>query len=204
MIAVLTGDIINSQTQPSKKWLMLLSNYFNTFGNSPQTWEIYRGDEFQLKLNKAESALATAIHIKAVLKTLKAGDVRIGIGLGEEDYTATKVSHSSGSAYTHSGRIFEKTKSKKIRLLVKSKEPHFDSSINLMLKLALTFMDHWTQVSAQMLTYTLENPEQTQQEMARSLSVSQSTISQRLNRAHFPLIQELNAHFIEEVKKLKP
>jgi len=69
MLAIITGDIINSGDYNSTEWLPLLKDYFNTFGPSPMHWEIYRGDEFQLKVTDV-NALFTAIRIKAMLKSL--------------------------------------------------------------------------------------------------------------------------------------
>lgn len=202
MVAILTGDIINSEARNPKKWVALLSAYFKTLGKSPSAWEIYRGDEFQLKINDPNLAILTAIHIKVLLKTLNGLDVRIGIGLGEEEYKTKKITQSNGSAYVNSGRIFEQTKTKKINLLIKSGADSFDSTLNLMLKLALTFMDDWTQVSAETLQCMLENPGKSQQKIAKMLKVSQSTISQRLSRANYDVVLELNRYFQTELKKL--
>ena len=80
MIAIITGDIINSENHPSSQWLDLLKQYFNQFGASPMNWEIYRGDEFQLKVTE-KNALFTAIRIKAMLKTIKGLDVRSYLSL---------------------------------------------------------------------------------------------------------------------------
>ena len=63
MIAIITGDIINSEKHPSFEWMEMLKKFFNEFGPSPMNWEIYRGDEFQLKVNR-ENALLTAIKLK--------------------------------------------------------------------------------------------------------------------------------------------
>lgn len=203
MIAVITGDIINSQSQSPQKVIALLTNYLNKFGTSPKFWEIYRGDEFQLKLPEPESALLTSIYFKSLLKSLMGLDVRIGIGLGIENYNAKKITQSNGSAYINSGRVFEQSKTNKTNLIIKSDSSSFDTAINLMLQLALTFMDNWTPTSAATVGYVLENPGKSQQEIAEELKVSQSTVSQRLNRANFNLILKLNDYFKAELKTLK-
>ena len=107
MIAILTGDIINSEHYNVSDWMSILKEYFLQLGSTPQVWEIYRGDEFQIKV-AAVDALEVAIAIKAKIKTIKGLDVRMGIGLGEEDFVGTSVSESNGTAYQFSGRIFEK------------------------------------------------------------------------------------------------
>ncbi|HET8861335.1 hypothetical protein [Marivirga sp.] len=46
MIAVITGDIINSTEKASVNWLTELKSVLNQYGSSPKKWEIYRGTAF--------------------------------------------------------------------------------------------------------------------------------------------------------------
>lgn len=109
MIAVITGDIINSTEKASINWLKELKTVLNQYGSSPMKWEIYRGDSFQLKL-PVEKAMLTAFHIKATIKQIKNKDVRMGIGIGMEEYVSEKLSESNGTAYQNSGLCFESLK----------------------------------------------------------------------------------------------
>src|SRR3546814_11309760 len=59
-------------------------------------------------------ALATAIGIKAIIKSIKQLDVRMAIGLGEISYVAKRVTESNGSAFVFSGEKFERLKKEKI------------------------------------------------------------------------------------------
>ncbi|MDO1499243.1 hypothetical protein Q2T40_03060 [Winogradskyella maritima] len=70
MVAVITGDIIGSGNHSSSTWLPILKKHLSKLGKSPHDWEVYRGDEFQLKIT-AKEALVQAIYIKALLKTIK-------------------------------------------------------------------------------------------------------------------------------------
>ena len=70
MTAIITGDIIDSQNHTASEWLDVLKRYFSKLGTSPKDWEIYRGDEFQLRVS-IQSALEVAIHIKALIKINK-------------------------------------------------------------------------------------------------------------------------------------
>ena len=45
-----------------------------------------------------------AIQIKALIKSIKNLDVRMGIGLGSETFVGSSVSQSNGKAYQRSGR----------------------------------------------------------------------------------------------------
>ncbi|MDP2524737.1 SatD family protein [Maribacter dokdonensis] len=196
MIAIITGDIINSENHPSSEWIGMLKNYFNQFGESPMNWEIYRGDEFQLKVTE-KNALFTAIRIKSMLKTIKGLDVRMGIGIGLETYIGTGVTESNGPAYQRSGRNFETLKESKVNLSIATGDAKNDRTLNLMLRLALDFMDDWSVVSAEIVTLVLDNPHSSQKEVAQMLGIKQSAVSQRLKRARLDLVLEVLVYYKE-------
>ena len=194
MIAIITGDIIDSEKHPSSEWMGKLKNFFAQFGPSPMNWEIYRGDEFQLKVNK-ENALLTAIKLKALLKSVKGLDVRMGIGIGLETFLGAGVSESNGPAYQRSGRKLESLKDSKVSLSIATGNEFYDRTLNLMLQLSLDFMDNWSVVSAEIMMLVLENPEASQKEIAKQLGIKQSAVSQRLKRARLDLVEDLLAYY---------
>ena len=196
MIAIITGDIINSEDHPSSQWIDLLKNYFNQFGASPMNWEIYRGDEFQLKVTE-KNALFTAIRIKAMLKSIKGLDVRMGVGIGLETYIGTGVTESNGPAYQRSGRNFETLKENKVNLSIATGDTNKDRTLNLMLRLALDFMDDWSVVSAEIVTLALDYPQFSQKEIAQRLGIKQSAVSQRLKRARLDLVLDVLSYYKE-------
>jgi len=196
MIAIITGDIINSETHQASEWVYLLRNYFSKLGESPADWEIYRGDEFQLKIAQ-EQALRTAIHIKALVKSIKNLDVRMGIGLGTETFIGNGVSESNGPAYQRSGRTFETLKDRKLNLTIDTSNEDHNRVLNLMLKLALNFMDDWSTVSAEIVVLALENPNASQKEIAKQLNIQQSAVSQRQKRARLDLVLELLNYYTQ-------
>src|SRR5690606_32355369 len=136
MIAIITGDIINSDRYAASEWMEILKKYLGRQGETPGDWEIYRGDEFQIRTTPAR-ALPMAIQIKALIKSIKNLDVRMGIGLGSETFVGSSVSQSNGKAYQRSGRIFETLKEHKLNLAIVTGDDDKDDTFNLMLKLAL-------------------------------------------------------------------
>ncbi len=189
-IAVLTGDIINSRGDVSARWMGLVKPLFGQFGESPADWEIYRGDEFQLRLPQ-QKALSVAIRLKALVKQVENLDVRLGIGLGEETVRSGRIGESNGTAYQRSGKSFELLKKIDRTLQIATGKEEYDRSMNLMLALALDFMDGWSTVSAEVMALVLANPKASQEKLARQLDINQSAVSQRLKRARKELVQQL-------------
>lgn len=200
MVAIITGDIINSEKHQVSKWLGVLKQYLSRLGSTPTEWEIYRGDEFQLKI-PSEKALEVAIHIKALIKSIKGLDVRMGIGLGEITFVGVGVSESNGTAYQRSGRTLETVKGNKLTLMMATGNQYYDETLNLMLKLSLDFMDAWSIVSAEIVALALENPNASQKEIAKKLGIQQSAVSQRQKRARLDLVFELLKYYEATVKK---
>ncbi|NJB71992.1 hypothetical protein GGR42_002483 [Saonia flava] len=201
MIAIITGDIINSEKNIPQEWMPVLKGYFSKLGHGPKDWEIYRGDEFQIK-TKPEKALAIAISIKALVKSLKGLDVRMSIGFGNETYVGNSVSESNGTAYQRSGRFFDKLKKEKLNLIVATGIEELDKELNFVLRLALDFMDNWSPVSAEIVAMVLNNPSISQTEMATILHIQQSAISQRQKRARLDLVLELLDYYNTLIKKV--
>ncbi len=201
MIAIITGDIVNSRKLSSKIWMDGLKKLLNTFGKNPIEWDIYRGDEFQLEVKNPEDALIIALQIKSYFKSIKM-DVRMSIGLGDMTYKAKKISESNGTAFSRSGEVFETLKKQKINLAINSGNAAFDDEINLMLRLSLTFMDHWFIQSAEFVLTAIENPSLSQEEMGVKLGINQAAVSRRRKRAQFDLVMEVEKHFRNKVKTI--
>ena len=193
MIAVITGDIVNSRALPSE-WMEKLKDALSALPKNNK-WEIFRGDSFQIELSSAQ-ALITAIYIKACIKTVKGADVRMGIGLGKkEKATSMKVTEANGEAYINSGEGFDTLKSSKVNLVIKSPSAAFDDDMNLYLKLALIAMDSWSPIASEVVKQTIENQNENQDKIAKISGRSQSSISEALKRAHFSEIMELESKF---------
>lgn len=201
MIAIITGDMINSRQPSNTDWLDGLKKILSKYGQSPAQWEIYRGDQFQLEVNKPEEALHTAFLIKAYLKTRKL-DARMSIGLGEKNYAADKISESNGSAFVRSGDLFETLKKQKLTLAIHTGNIAFDTELNLMLRLGLTFMNHWLAQPAEYVVAALENPKFSQEEIGQKLGISQAAVSRRRKRAEFDLLLELDLYYRNRLQNI--
>ena len=203
MTAILTADLINSASYDAASWMEILKDTLSLWGRSPQDWEIYRGDELQLRTTP-QDALQRAIELKARIKCLKGMDIRIAIGIGEEEFRGEGISESNGSAYRRSGRVLDELKAGKKRMGIDAGDPGVNRVLNLVIYLASDFMDSWSTVSAEMVAYSLSNPTITQTEMAEQLDIRQSAISQRRKRARWSQIRDVLKFYNEIIKELKP
>ena len=200
MTSVITADIIGSRQQ-SEHWVNNLKKILAPLGNTPSQWEIFRGDEFQIEIKNPEDALLTAILIKAQLRAIKS-DARMSIGFGDKTHNAERISESNGSAFIHSGELFETLKKQKVTLALRTGSTDFDEKFNLMLQLALTFMDSWLVQSAEFVALAIENPTLSQEELGQKLGINQAAVSRRQKRAQFDLVMNLDRYFRTQIKQL--
>lgn len=199
MVAILTGDIIHSRkVADPTSWLAPLKESLNRFGSSPKNWEIFRGDSIQLEV-APEQALTAALQIKATIKSIKNLDVRIAIGIGEKSYDAVGVSESNGEAYVFSGETLEMLKQEKKNLRIRSPWQLFDEEMNTIIRLLLVIADNWSTTSAQTVQLVLQQPELNQQELAKKIGISQSSVSARYNRAHLHEVLHVLDYFQKRI-----
>lgn len=201
MIAIITGDIINSQKSDTEAWLPKLKDLLGTWSETPDNWEIYRGDEFQLKCS-VDEVFHKALLIKSLIKTAENLDVRIAIGIGNEIFRSEKITESNGSAYVNSGRLLTDIKALGKTLAIQTENDKVNRDLNILLKWAAIDFDNWTAATAEIIHQLLRNSDLTQEELARELNITQSSVSQRLKRANFELLQETDQYFRKKIAEL--
>lgn len=203
MIAVITGDIVNSRALPDD-WIDALKSALAQLLGKKAKWEIFRGDSFQVELSP-EDALLNAIYIKACIKALKKADVRMGIGIGKKSVDSAKVTEANGEAFISSGLAFDSLKLNKTNMAIKTPWQAFDDEFNVAIRLALIAMDSWGQIGAEMVKYAIENQETKQDQIAKISGRSQSSVSEALKRAHYAEIMELENRYrnkvVQQIKK---
>ncbi len=210
MVAIITGDIISSRKiVHQEKWLSPLKNLLESWGENPKDWKLDRGDFFQVEINNIDEALKKALQIKALIKSVKPNDenkkistidVRLAIGIGEKTYSGESISESNGPAFINSGEKFDVLKKENVTLGIKTPWKDFDEEINLFFKLASTFMDKWSVLSAELMLIVLNNPNITQGDIGKKLGIKQSGVSKRWSRANINEILEVERIFRKKIK----
>lgn len=205
MTSIITGDIINSRKlDDSGLWMKPLKTLLHTLGKSPKTWEISRGDSFQLEVPQPENALLTAILIKATIRSVKGQDVRLAIGIGQRKHTAASISESNGQVFIFSGEKLDEIKKEKQTLAIKTPWDQFDRELNLCLRLGLIAMNSWSTKAAEIMKISLEHPRMENLTISKRLGISQSSASERRKRAHYAEIMDLDLLYREKLKALIP
>jgi hypothetical protein len=182
MIAVITGDIINSRGVNSDIWLPKLKRYMeNAFGDNSK-WEIYRGDSFQVETTVVE-ALEVALCIKALVKTNAQIDVRMSIGVGDKSYNGSRVTESNGTAFIYSGDGIELMKNN--TLFIKTPWTDINDYFETILKLISFISDDWKPATSESIYYSLVNKGLRQKELAVLMGKRSSTVSLALKRGGY-------------------
>ncbi|MGJ7029790.1 hypothetical protein [Niabella hirudinis] len=201
MIAIITGDIIRSETADPKEWMPLLKGFLRKQGRRPADWEIYRGDAFQLKLPPAE-ALFKSMLLKSRIKQQARLDVRLSIGLGDISYQTGKITEANGTAFVRSGRKFDSMKEEKTTLALATGDEKADTALNLMARFAALVMDSWSPSLAETVQWILEEPGWNQQQIAAKLKINQSAVSQSRRRAQLDLLMDFNQFYQKTITAL--
>ena len=198
MRAIITGDIINSQETDSENWLPKLKELLGKWGKTPTDWEVYRGDEFQLKCS-IDAVFWKALSIKSLIKQFENLDVRIAIGIGEEQYSSEKITESNGTAYVNSGRLLNEIKNEGKTFAIKTPNEGINADFNILFKWSSLDFDSWTVAVSEIVHLLMMDKNLTQDELAKKLNISQSSVSQRIKRANFDLILETDYYFRKKI-----
>lgn len=212
MIALITGDIINSRELTDQNlWIQPFKKLLGKWGITPKNWEIFRGDSFQLEILDPRESLLAALQIKALMKSLpypntkkrsSPVDVRMAIGIGSKSYDADKVSESNGDVFIRSGEKFEQLKGEMITLAINSPWPDWNDEMNLYLKLAGIQMDSWSISSGELMSEMLSNPDRKQAEIGEVLHINQNSVSKRYKAANGEDILAMEKLFRKKLSQL--
>ncbi|KAF9657503.1 SatD family protein [Tenacibaculum sp. ZH5_bin.1] len=194
MTSVITGDIINSRGVSAETWLPVLKESFNTIGKTPKTWELFRGDSFQIEIENIAEALLFTFKLKSTIKKIKDLDIRLAIGIGNKSFDTEKITEANGEAFINSGYAFDHLL-KKQNLALKTPWEGINEEFEVSLGLSLLIIDNWTTNSAAFVNMSLQNPESTQKIIAKKLAISESSASERRKRSGFDEIMKLEKRY---------
>lgn len=204
-VAIITADVILSSKKEATERLNLyqnitegiqfIQNYFDF------KFERNRGDEFQMKISKINKACKIGFLIKLWVKSIdydtrkQKYDIRMSIGIGEEDFEKETMAESDGEAYHLSGRGLEAIKKTKQTFSIDSNDTNKEF-LKIESRMLDVFIDKMTAMQSIVLFYKLLDL--TENEIAEKLRLSQSTVNQHSNAANWPVIAEY-VNFFEKL-----
>lgn len=207
-IAVISGDIVSSTKLSSDQFEELLKRIKDiqqwiTEGNPSNAHSIGRGDEFQTVVHDIENALRYTMMYRIGLKALgKKFDSRISFAIASNAELRESVSESMGKAFVLSGRGLKALKND--RLLFSSDNFELSERFDLLFKYLDRQLTELTSRQCEVMLPMLKtNDGLLVSELADKLNVAIATASKSLKASGWPLINELNALFINQVTKLK-
>ena len=198
IIAVITGDVIDSRKKASPKWLKALKGTLEMV--FPEgSYQIFRGDSFQVIIREPETAMQKCIILKSAFRKEGQPAARIALGLGSYDYISESASESNGEAFILSGKLMDKLTKARITMGINSPWEDFNLILNTTIRLGLIAMDDWTKKEAEIIYELFNDPKINQTELSIKLDKSQSTISERIKRSYYHEVELLEKLYREQL-----
>lgn len=213
MIAVITGDIIDSSKYRLEELDFILNTLnnefelFNTDKNFKSEFKIYRGDSFQGIALDPKMALDLVIAIKTAVNRIPIKnerisglpDCRIAIGIGEINLKRESILESNGEAFQFSGRTLDAMKGDYPRLLLKTSDDNLNDEFNVYFSLLDSVMSKWSTASAEVAYFLHKGYKEV--DIAKILNINQSAVNQRKKVANWDSIVLLRQRYRKVIKK---
>lgn len=204
---VITGDLVNS-TNIAAEWRQTIVDALNLCVKeflplTPIKLDMYRGDSFQVVVDRPDHVLALAIALRAKLKTKtpkkqKMWDARLSIGIGEVSFESHSIVTSDGEAFMLSGRSFDNIGKK--RLTISTTWSDFDKDIELVTRFADDIITSWTAKQARVVYQSILFPK-LQKDLAEDLGMTRQNFNSHWISAKGQLILDYVEYFKSLISK---
>ncbi|QQS37633.1 MAG: hypothetical protein IPM56_06685 [Ignavibacteriales bacterium] len=202
--SVITGDIVKSSKLPVDKHKMLIKVLRNCSAELPVVFpgvlkyepELFRGDSWQLLIQKPETALSVALFYRAYLKAkmqIDSIDARMAISFGTVDIAAS-VS-GTGEAYKISGKALDKKGRRKMKFV--SGAISNPEQIDLIVQNTDFISSRWTSRQSKIILLAIQN--KNQKDIARKLRITQQAVSQHLDSAGWTVVLENILYYVKSI-----
>ena len=193
--AVITGDIVHSEQIALEHRGTLISTLRDVVAElqplSPMQMEMFRGDSFQIVVERPETSMTIATMVRAGLKAHSPGsgksmwDARVSVGIGTTDYLGYGIVTSDGEAFRLSGRGLDAMG--KSRLAASTRWHGVNEELPVGLAFADDLITHWS-VGQAKTVYLSVAMGLSQSEIARATATSQQNVSKTLAAARESLL----------------
>lgn len=193
MIAVLTGDIVNSTKLPKTTYQKVIASLKTQIASIEQHYQasgdIYRGDEFQIQFCHPIDALKQTILIKLMLQSTdlyqQPIQCTLSLAFGLYETLEEKPNTSSGPVFIASGRGLEKAQRGEFVLRFLGK----DNELDLLTQYFSQLLNRLTKTQSKLLYQFILNDFTEHKEIAKLTGTSRQNISKRLNSIGATLVK---------------
>src|SRR5690625_2225558 len=201
MIAIITGDIVNSSTVKDQHvCLDPLKDLFERISLHPGDRAIYRWDSLQIKV-QTEKGLRVCLLIISTVVALDIPNlnVRLAIGIGKTDHPDAAINEASGEAFIYSGKLLDQLTVSGRRLGLRTPWEEINREFEMMFRLVRVILNGWTNRTAEVAGFLLGREGITQTEIAKELGLAQSTINAHIQRGSLHEIMELEKYYSDMI-----
>jgi len=204
LYSVITGDIVKSSKLSLEQHKLLIKVMHNCAKEISNVFpgalkyepELFRGDSWQLLIQKPELALSIALFYRAYLKAkmqLDSIDARMAISIGTVDFIES--SFGIGDAYKISGKALDKKGKRKIKF-VSDILPN-SNVIDLIIQSTDFISSKWTSRQCKIALLALQN--YSQKTIAKKLRITQQAVSQQMDAAGWVIVADNLVYFKNDV-----
>lgn len=200
VIAVITGDIVNSSELSAKELSFLQENIIGyNIPSIVKNVQFYRGDSFQLAVEPVQ-ALWLAIKYRTGVKRWKENcDIRISIGIAGFTDLNDNVLISSGKAFEISGKNLDSMKNSQLNLAITTTNQELNQELETYCFIIDMFLQKLTVTQSSIIHLKLDGI--VQKEIGKILNITQPAVSKGLSAGNWMLIEKILIRYKYLVKK---
>lgn len=185
--AVITGDLIASRTVTAAGMtramdlLYLATTDVETQLGHPLRFTRFRGDGWQVLLERPGTALSTALILHSQLRAHGAAlQTRMALGIGAvESHGTTSLADATGDAFATSGHALDHIGKRRMAAAGPNVAPVLMALVGLVEHIAFD----WTAAQAEAMALQLRLPNATQDDLAKTLNITRQAVQLRLAAA---------------------
>lgn len=196
--AAITGDVVASSrlaVNKRRKLQKIITAFAEKTAAQYRDFhlQMYRGDSLQALLTtNRKTALYLALQLQIIL-IMNSFHIRLSIGTGDISYKGKDVTTSDGTALQLSGTTLDDLKKRNEMIAVVSNEPGFNAEWAVHCASLNYLLQRLTAPQAAALYWLLQNKKQ--DEIAKTLKISQPSVHQRLQAAGANIFQKIIQRF---------
>ncbi len=196
--AIITGDIIASSKLTAikrKKLQNRVDSFIKKIGSMFPDFkaEQFRGDSLQCVFTKNRTAaLRTALSLYCFLAA-ESFKIRQSVGIGDISFSSNNIVTSDGTAFRLSGENIDELKKRSELIGIAFAETSFNEEWKVHSASLNYLLDRLSSAQAEALYLQLQNAKQ--EEIAKTLHISQPSVHQRLQAAGWAVINRILQRF---------